>query len=97
MQCTIGLRQVQLSQDLIAFRALSGCDNTSFTAGHSKKIVWQVSYDRHELRCDLRDDDQTQETISSARAFRCHAFNVPDHVHITNEARCMLFSLVKKH
>ena len=67
MQCTFGLRQVQLSQDLIAFRALSGCDNISFTAGHSKKIMWQVSYDRHELRCGLRDDDQTQETISSAK------------------------------
>ena len=46
--------------------------------------------------CGLGDGDLTHDTISSAEAFVCHAFNVPDHVHTINEARFMLFSLVKK-
>ena len=59
--------------------------------------MWQVFKDHHELVCGLEDGDLTQDTISSAEPLIvCHLFNVPDHVHSTNEARIMLFSLVKK-
>ena len=68
----------------------------SFIASHSKKTMWQVFKDHHELICGLGDGDLTQDKISSAEAFVDHAFNVPDHVHTTNEARFMLFSLVRK-
>ena len=86
----------ELSHSLIAFHDLSGWDNTSFIAGHAKKTMWQVLKDHFELLCCLGDVDLTQDNISSAEAFVCSAFNVLDHVHTTNEARFMLFSLVKK-
>ena len=86
----------ELSHNLITFHALSGCNNTSFIAGHSKKTMWQVFKDHHELLCGLGDGDLTQDAISSTEAFVCHTFNDSDRVHTTNEARFMLFSLVRK-
>ena len=76
----------ELSQNLIAFHALSSCDNMSFIAGNSKKTMcgeylktpW-VALWSGRWRPNTR-----------------HAFNIPDDFHTTNEARFMQFFLVKK-
>ena len=86
----------ELLHNLIGFHDLTGCDNTSFIAGHSKKRMLQVFKDHRELLYGLGDGDLTQGTISKAEAFVCHVFNISDPVHTTNEAIFMLFSLVKK-
>ena len=80
----------ELSHNYNCFSCFVELRQHAVIAGHSKKTMWQVFKDHHELLCGLEDDDITQDKFS-AEAFVFPAFNV----HTTNEARYMLFFLVK--
>ena len=58
-------------ESILAFHAITGCDNVSFIAGHSKKSAWKVFGTHYELLCDLGKAELTSEVIQSAEKFIC--------------------------
>lgn len=54
---------------LPAFHSLTGCDTTSFLAGHTKKSYWNVYNENHDLLSNLGKADLNDQTSAAAEAF----------------------------
>ena len=80
--------------NLLPFRALTGCDATSYFANHTKKSSWKVFKEHHQLLQNLRIGELTQETIRSAEAFVCRIYDVQ--TDSVDAARHMLFTRTGK-
>ena len=63
-----------VSQALLPFHAISGCDTVSFLAGHSKKATWKVFLKQNQLLVDLGIGEISDEVIQSAEKFICRLY-----------------------
>jgi len=82
-------------ETILAFHALTGCDSTSFFAGHGKKKAWDVFNQQNQYLLEgLGKGDLDDSTLRSAETFICKIYCVPD-VECINEARIILFKKQK--
>ena len=70
---------------------MTGCDTTSYIAGHSKKSAWKTFQTHHRLLENLGKGELTAETIQNTEQFICKLYNLTS-VRNTNEARLILFN-----
>ena len=75
---------------LPAFHALTGCDTTSYLAGHSKKSCWKIFLQDHDLIRNLGTGDLTVETVHDAERFICKVYGMPN-IDTVNKARSQMF------
>ncbi|MES9881882.1 MAG: hypothetical protein ABW185_13470, partial [Sedimenticola sp.] len=75
---------------LLPFHSITGCDTTSFLAGHSKKTALRTFYQHKDLLRNLGVDPLTEETLDKAETFVCRLYKVAD-VSTTDKARVILF------
>ena len=75
---------------VIPFHALTGCDSTSFFAGHSKKSEWKIFENQHGLLNGMNHPTLTLEGEMTAVNFVCRIYGLSD-VESTNSARVILF------
>ena len=75
-------------ESIPAFHVLTGCDTTSYIAGHSKKSAWMTFQTRHRL---LENLGKGEETIQNTEQFICKLYKLTS-VRNTNEARLILFN-----
>ena len=54
---------------LLAFHSLTGCDTTSYFAGHSKTTAYRTFRENYKLLNSLGDNDMTDEKVKSVRKF----------------------------
>ena len=52
-------------ESIPACHALTGCDTTSYIAGHSKKSAWKTFQTHHRLLENLGKGELTAETINT--------------------------------
>ena len=64
------------ASSLLAFHALTGCDNTSHIANHTKRSSWKTFKERHGLLKNLGIGELTYDTIQSSETFVCRKYNV---------------------
>ena len=80
---------------LLAYHALTGCDNTSDIANHTKRSSRKICIEHHGLLKNLGIGELTDDTIQSSETFVCRIYNV----HKTDSidaARHLLFSKTGK-
>ena len=82
---------------LPAFHALTGSDQTSFIAYHSKQTAFEVFKQHHHLVDNIgkTSDVPCQDILDCAEKFVCHIYKVP-HAHSIDNARMLLFGQCKK-
>ena len=76
---------------LPAFHSLTGCDTTSFLAGHTKKSCWNVYNENHHLLSNLGKGDLNDQTCAAAAAFICKVYKVHATISV-DSARSTLFA-----
>ena len=84
-----------MSQDcissLIPFHVISGCDATSYIAGHTKKKIWKIYQSHNNLLQGLGDGLLvTEEMLSSVEQFVCRVYG-QEHTNSIDESRKILF------
>ena len=79
-----------MSLSLLAFHALTGCDTTSYLAGHTKRTALTVFTEHSKLLEDLGKNPLTPKTFADVEKFFCIMYNVP-HVNHIDEGRTILF------
>ena len=80
-----------VSQALLPFHALTGCNTTSFLAGHSKKTAWKVFKEQYELLVDLGNGELDDDKIKSAEQFMCRIYGIFEEGDV-DKARVILFT-----
>lgn len=76
---------------LPAFHAITGCDTTSFLAGHSKKSCFNVFIEHHSLLKEFGRGDLSSTTCADVEAFICKVFKAGSCTS-SNSARASLFA-----
>lgn len=80
-----------LLRTLPAFHAITGCDTTSFLAGHSKKSCFKVFMEHHNLLKELGRGDLSNTICANVEAFICKVFKAGSCMS-SNSARASLFA-----
>ena len=64
---------------LLPFHAITGCDNTSYIFGHSKRSAWDVFAEHTDLLSLVRKNGELMPaTMSSAGKFVCLLYKTPE-------------------
>ena len=70
------LLEPEIIQSILAFHASTGCDTTSYIAGHTKHSAWKVLQHHSELLKDLGNVPLTDSIMDSVETFFCGIYNV---------------------
>ena len=70
------LLQPEIIQSILSFHALTGCDTTSYIAGHTKHSAWKVLQHHSELLKDFGNVPLTDSIMGSVEKFFCRIYNV---------------------
>ena len=62
---------------MLAFHAITGCDNVSQLSGHSKKTALRVFQHHHSNLSHLGKGHITEDITKSAEKFICQLYGVP--------------------
>ena len=83
-------------ETLLGFHAITGCDTTSYFAGHSKKSAWKTFLDFWQLLRGLgKGLSLTTDVKTHAETFICRMYNI-HHVDSTDEGRYIMFPRASK-
>ena len=83
-----------VSQALVAFHCLTGCDVTSFFYGVSKKAGFKVLKDHYILLKGIGNGELTKDKIRSCEQFICRMYR-QNNVNSVDKLRTFLFSKSK--
>ena len=81
-----------LVDTILAFHAITGCDNVSQFSGHGKKTAWAVFKQHHTDLIDLGKGSLTEHIATSTEKLICNIYAVPE-VDTCNKARVKLFCI----
>ena len=89
---------VEQLDTLLAFHAVTGCNNVSQFSGHGikKKPAWQVFQQHHTALFGLGKGPVTDHIVMSTEKFICKMYGVPE-VDTCNKARVKLFCIGRAH
>ena len=86
------LLYIDLVDTLLAFHAITGCDNVSQFSGHGKKTARVISKQHHTDLIGVGKGSLTENIATSTEQFICKIYGVPE-VDTCNKVRVELFCI----
>ena len=84
----------ELTVNLPAFHAITGCDSVSHLSGIGKRSAWKIFCSNIHLLNNLGMGELTEQVVSTAETFICRLYNLTN-VDKCDQARALLFCKCK--